>query len=78
MILNSAVGILAARTDAGIAALLRDASLIGRAIRIDYALRAAVGRYSYVILQATARRLIVHNFALGVESARTGEARIHR
>jgi len=78
VILNAAVGILAARADAGVATLLRDASLIRRAVRINHAFRTAIGWYSYVILQAGARGLIVDNLALGVESTWTGEARIHR
>lgn len=78
VILNPAVGILATGTDARIATLLRDASLIRRTVRVNYAFRAAIWRYSYVILQASAGGLIVDNFALRVESARTGEARIHR
>lgn len=42
VILNSAISILTARTDARIATFLRDASLIRRAIRVNYAFGAAI------------------------------------
>jgi hypothetical protein len=78
VILNAAVSILTARANAGISTFLRDASLIRRAVRINHAFRTAIGWYSYVILQAGARGLIVDNLAFGVESTWIGEARVYR
>lgn len=76
MVLHATVRVLATRSGARISALLGDAGLVRWTVRIDDALRATVGRKTYVVLQAGTCGLVANCSALCVQTARTRVARI--
>lgn len=74
VVLDDAVGTVAASSGAGINALLVDARLVRWAVAGGHALRTA--RIAVVPRQARAHRLVLDNAAFGVLAARMRIARI--
>lgn len=76
MITNPALGVNAARTRTRILTTLTDTSLVGGALRAQHALWPAVGRQTYVELQAGAHSLTVEFATLGIGTAGRGTTRL--